>query len=160
MADIAIAHYVRFRLREGGYVPARSYQNFFVGETRTYSGADYQFAPFLLHGGSSNRTADQGQASLLMEPNEISVNLMTEAVGSNWLVEANTVYITADEGVAFTEEGLIASELWSCSGYRQERGLSLILSAPLDAARAQAPTRALSSRLVGSLPATGQIFSQ
>lgn len=160
--DIAIAHYVRFKLRGGAYVPGRSYQNFYVGESRDYQGVRFFYGPFAISGSGSNRGGDQGQSALVMPANDLSTNLLAEAVLSNWLLEVNTVYILADEGAAFFEAAVLSREIWSCSSamLNPAEQQQLTLSAPLDAVKAQVPKRVLSSNLVGSIPPTGAIFSQ
>lgn len=160
--DLAIGHYVRFKLRGGSYIPARSYQNFFIGETRTFQSASYEYGPFAISGSGGTRGGDQGQSALVMPANDISTNLLAEAVLSNWLLEVNTVYITADELTAFAEAALLSREIWSCSSAALNPAdqQQLTLSAPLDAVKAQVPKRVLSSKLVGSIPPTGAIYSQ
>jgi hypothetical protein len=160
--DLAIGHYVRFKVRAGGYIPTRSYQNFFVGETRAFLSVSYSYGPFALSGSGSNRGGDQGQSALVMPCNDLSTNLIAEAVLNSWLLEVNTVYIVADEGVNFAETSLLSREIWSCSTALMDPAdqLQLTLSAPLDAVKAQVPKRVLSSKLVGSIPPTGAIYSQ
>lgn len=160
--DIAIAHYVRFKRRSGAYISGRSYQNLFVGETRVYQSVAFGYGPFAISGSGSNRGGDQGQSALVMPANDLSTNLLAEAVLSNWLLEVNTIYITATEYNAFTEAALLSREIWSCSSASLDptQQQQLTLSSPLDAVKAHVPKRVLSSKLVGSLPSTGSIFTQ
>ena len=171
MSRIAIAHYIRFKYKDGAYVPSRSYQNFFVGEIRALADVQYSFAPFRISGSISNKGGDAGQASLTTVPNALTVGVSTEAVLNYWLLEINTVLINATsiapetgnqlvgtETGSFTEGGLIATELWSCSNMNQDyEKITITLSSPLDAARKQIPRRVLSQNMVGSVPSTGTV---
>jgi hypothetical protein len=158
--DVAIAHYVRFKQRESGYVSSRSYQNFFVAESRNFGGVIYPFAPFTIAGNTSTRGGDAMQASLVSVPNDITVSLFAEAVSSRWLLEVKTVLLSRTSGTFFTESSTITEEIWACTGGNEDHEKATItLASPLDAARAQIPKRVLSSYLVGALPSTGAIYS-
>lgn len=168
---IALANYIRFKYKTGEYVPARAYQNFFVGESRTVSTVIYQFAPFRITGNISNKGGDTAQASITTIPNALTVGLATEAVINYWLVEVKTLVINTEtlapengnqligtNAGSFTEGGLISTEIWSCSTMGQDyEKITITLSSPLDAARKQIPRRVLSQVLVGSVPPTGTI---
>jgi hypothetical protein len=168
---IALAQYIRFKTKSNVYVPSRSYQNFFIGETRSLLGVPYTFAPFRISGSISNKGGDTAQASLTTIPNALTVGACTEAVLNYWLLEVSTYLISATslapevgeqligtETGSFTEAGLLATELWSCSTMGQDyEKISITLSSPLDATRRQVPRRVLSEGLVGSVPATGNI---
>lgn len=168
---VALANYIRFKYKDGTYIASRSYQNFFVGESRTLSGVIYPFAPFRISGNISNKGGDASQASLTTVPNALTVGICTEAVLNYWLLEISTYLITATslaqptgnqligtEAGSFTEGGLIATELWSCTTLSQDyEKITITLSSPLDAVRRQIPRRVLSQNLVGSVPTTGNI---
>lgn len=171
--QVAIAHYIRFKYKDGTYVPARGYQNFFVAESRTYQNTLYQFAPFRISGTISNKGGDTAQASITTIPNSITIGVATESVISYWLVEIKTVAISAttlapangnqliglDTG-AFDEAGVIATELWMCGNLSQDyEKITISLMSPLDATRKQVPSRVLSERLVGRVPPTGTIYA-
>lgn len=158
--DVAVCHYVRFKQRGGSYVSSRSYQNFFVAESRNFGGVIYQFAPFAISGNTSNRGGDAMQASLVSVPNDITVSLFAEAVSSRWLLEVKTVLLSRTAGTVFSEASTITNEIWACTGGNEDHEkVTITLASPLDAARAQIPKRVLSSYLVGALPSTGSIYS-
>lgn len=171
--QVAIAHYIRFKYKDGTYVPARAYQNFFVSELRSFQGVSYQFAPFRISGVISNKGGDTAQASITTIPNSLTVGLATESVLSYWMVEIQTLVINAttlapetgsqliglDTG-NFTESGVIASELWMCGNLTQDyEKITISLMSPLDATRKQVPNRVLSETLVGKVPPTGTIYA-
>lgn len=171
--QVALAHYIRFKYKDGNYVPARAYQNFFISEARTFQSTSYQFAPFRISGTISNRGGDTAQASITTIPNSLTVGLSTESVLSYWLVEIKTVAIIATtlapetgnqliglETGSFSEAGVIATELWMCGNLSQDyERITISLMSPLDATRKQVPSRVLSERLVGRVPPTGTIYA-
>lgn len=168
---IALANYIRFKYKDNTYVPARSYQNFFVGESRTVQGIAYPFAPFRITGNISNKGGDTAQASLTTIPNALTVGIASEAVLNYWLLEVSTYIITPSslapeagnqligiETGSFSEGGLVTTELWSCSTMGQDyEKITISLASPLDATRRQIPRRVLNQVLVGSVPPTGTI---
>lgn len=171
--QVAIAHYIRFKYKDGTYVPARAYQNFFVNEARTYQDVFYRFAPFRVSGVISNKGGDTAQASITTVPNSITVGVATESVLSYWFVEVKTVVINATtlapssgeqliglEPGSFTEAGVIATELWMCGNMGQDyEKITIALMSPLDATRKQVPNRVLNESLVGKVPPTGTIYA-
>jgi hypothetical protein len=155
---VAFAHYARFLDRTGSYIAGRSYQNFFVGETRTFDSVQYLFGPYGIAGLSSSRNGDSGQASLIATANEITVPLFSEAILNRWLLEVKTVSIIVAEATAFTESTVIASEVWACTGGSNDlERPTITLSSPLNAARQEIPGRILTRSMVGAIPPTGQI---
>lgn len=158
--DIALASYVTFMLRDGTAITGQAYQNFYPGETRTYLGTAYKFAPFALSGNRSSRGGETGQTSLVTTPNPLTVNLIAEAATNHWLASVQTVILDTPEDASITEAYTISTEIWSCvSATHDYEKVTLILSSPLDATREQVPKRVLSQYLVGSLPPTGNIFT-
>lgn len=158
--DIILAHYIRFKTKGGLYFLNQAYQNYFVGENRDYNGVSYAFAPYMVVGTSSSRGGDVPQANIVTVPNNITLGITGEAILNGWLVEVRTVLLGRTSGTAFTEQSTIANELWACSsGSKKDDSATIILSSPLDAARQQFPKRVLSSYLVGSTPATGNVLN-
>jgi hypothetical protein len=162
MADIALCHFVRFLDRDGNNLPNRNYQNFWVAESRTYNTVSYAWGPFLISGSRTSRNGDESASGITTIPNDVSVGLLTEAAMNAWLVSVETVAVTVTPGTppTFAEGASLATELWSCTALQQDvEKITLGLGSPLDAARAQVPKRVLGSRLVGSVPPTGNILA-
>lgn len=171
--QVAIAHYIQFKYKDNTPVPSRSFQNFFVNESRTLNEIIFQFAPFKVTGNISSKGGDTATASLITVPNPITVGVATEAVLNYFLISIRTVLINATtlapsngnqligtEAGSFTEAGIIANELWSCSNLTQDyEKITISLSSPIDAARKQIPRRVLSQTLVGSVPPTGNVLA-
>lgn len=158
--DVAIGQYITFTDKCGNVVPGRAFQNFFVGETRSWEGTSYTFAPFGVSGNISSRNGDGSNATLVTIPNPLTVGMAIEAAILRWLVRIRTVNITCTENAPFQEAATLAVETWNISSYSQDdEKITLALSSPLDATRLQVPNRVLSQYLVGAVPATGSIFS-
>lgn len=159
--DVAISSYIRFKAKNGGYIANRNFQNFFVGETRQYSGNYYPFAPFVISGNISTRSGDSLQANLVTIPNELTVAFISEAISNFWLMEHTVVLLAHNQtNNTFSENQLLSTELWSCAGgHQDDEKITISLNSPLDAARAQIPRRVISAALVGSVPPTGNIFT-
>lgn len=155
---VAFAHYSKFLYKDGTEVPGRTYQNFFVGETRVYDSVNYYFAPYGISGLASSRNGDVPQATLIAACNQITVPLFSQVVLNRWLLEIKTVAIKINEDRTFTESGTISQELWACTGGTSDsERVSITLSSPINAVDKQVPGRVLTRAMVGAIPPTGQI---
>jgi hypothetical protein len=154
MSALAFVHYARFKTATGANT-SFAYQNFSVNQTRNYSGVTYQFVPFAVSTGAGSKGGDRSEAALAAGANEITVNIFAEAVESRWFLEIKTVSLNP---VTFADDSLIRTELWRVARYELDTNRIVIrLNSPLDAIRDQVPKRYLSSKLVGSLPSTGNL---
>lgn len=155
MAEIAIGTYIRFQLPTGaetGY----AFQNFHSGDTRSYQGVDYTYAGFGFSGSSVDLQGSNIQASLVFAVSNLLLNFIQEAADSRWIIRVRTVWLDPD---TYAETSTFMEETFQVTGYQHNGSrLALELSSPLDAVGGQAPRRVLTQYLVGSLPATGQIF--
>lgn len=152
---IAICNFIRFKNRGGAYT-SYAYQNFFIGESRTYQGTSYNFLPFALASSAGKKGGDRSNNALACPANPISVNIFAEACDKGWLLEAKTVEV---DPLTLSLQALITSELWFASSMELpdvQRSV-LQLSSPIDAVNGQVPRRYLSSALVGALPTSGNL---
>lgn len=151
---IAICNFARFKRPGGAYLPY-AYQNFFVNQSRVYSGTSYTFVPFAFTNGASKRGGDRSNSALAAPPSPISINVFAEACDQRYLLEVHTVEVNA---MTLSLQSLISRELWSVTGMEAtpERAV-LQLASPLDAVEGQVPSRVLGSALVGALPTTGNL---
>lgn len=155
MSTFAFVHYIRFRTLAGAYQPY-NYQNFSVGQNRTYSGVTYSFAPFGISGGAGKRGGDRSDSTLVVNTDAVSLNLIAEAVESRWLLELRVVQI---DPITFADINLIRTELWRIASFELDTDkVAAQLSPPLDAVQDQIPSRYLSEFLVGALPNTGTLI--
>ena len=167
MAKLTLAHYLRFLSRgfegDSDYIEGRSFQNFFPDETRTFAGADYQWAPFRMQEVTSARGGETPESSIVTVPNPLTLGIIGEAAQLGWLAEIKTVLITVTEGLppTFTEGATLNETLWSCASMTAQidTAVTLRLTSGFDLIQAQIPRRVLGSRLVGALPASGAIYS-
>lgn len=153
---IAICNYIRFR-SDGQYLAGYDFQNFFIGEARTRGDVTYLFAPFAVAPGAGTKGGDRSDSAVVAPANPLSVNLFVEACNVRWLCEIAVALLDPE---TFEEQFLITTETWVCNRPEIDVGNQtavLRLSSPLDAVDGQLPRRALSSRLVGNLPATGSL---
>jgi phage-related protein len=158
--NIAIANYIQFEDKAGTPLANGRFQNFFIGETRTWEGNSYAYAPFIVSGTISNRGGDAPRAAIVSVPNNITVGIITDMVLNYRLVRVRSISLTQAESGAFSEGQLLSTEVWSCvNGTQDYEKVSITLSSPLDATRSQIPKRVLSSYLVGSIPASGTVFA-
>lgn len=152
---VAVCNFIRFKNRGGAYT-SYAYQNFFIGETRTYQNAVYSFLPFALASGAGKKGGDRSNNALGCPANPISINIFAEACDKGWLLEAKTVEV---DPLTLSIQSLITSELWFVSSMELpdvQRSV-LQLSSPIDAVNGQVPRRYLSSGLVGALPTSGNL---
>lgn len=153
--SIAICNYIRFKTRQGTYIPEYNFQNFFVSEKRTRAGVTYIFAPWAVTAGASTKGGDRSDSALVSLPSPLAMSIFVEACRENWLCE---IAVALLDPATFDELYLITTETWTCSRPETttERAV-LRMASPLDAVDGQVPKRVLSSVLVGSLPSTGSL---
>lgn len=173
---LTLAYYIQFTAPDGQpLTPAgvRSYQNFFIGEARSFEGVTYQFAPFSLSGDLATEGAENGEAELLAPANILSGAVLWEAVNQRFLIQIQTVLVTGTPpGTAggipvWSEVGPLACDLWICDGLTYTDAVpaedesvaifALKLNSPLNAVSGSSPTRRLTDAQVGALPSSGGI---
>ena len=152
--SIAIGSYIKLTDAEGvptGY----QFQNFHVGETRSYSGTGYMYAGFGFSGGTLDLEAGNVTANLVFSANALDLVVFQEAADRRWLIEVRTVWLDPE---SLAESGTFSEEVYAVTGFEHDTSrLSVRLGNPLDAVSANAPRRVLTQNLVGSLPSTGNI---
>jgi len=154
MSAYAFVNYVRFKTQADVYT-GTPYQNFSVNQTRTYSGTTYSFAPFAVSSGGGARGGERSNAALVAGTDALSVNLFAEAVQNRYMLEIKTVSL---DPLTFADEALIATEIWRIASYEMDTTtVTMRLTSPLDAVKAQIPRRTLSTKLVGELPTSGAL---
>ncbi len=131
------------------------FQNFHVGETRSYNGTSYMYAGFGFSGGTLDLEAGNVSASLVFAVNQLDLAVFQQAADDRWLAEIRTVWLNPD---TLAETGTYSEEVYAITGFEHDTSrLSVRLGNPLDAVSQNAPRRLLTQDLVGSLPSTGNI---
>jgi hypothetical protein len=153
--SVAICHFIRFKTKAGIYQEGYNLQNFFVNQERTRGGITYQFAPYAVTAGAGAKGGDRSDAAIASAADLLAVNRFVEACDQDWLCEISSVLVNPTD-LALGNQ--ITRETWVCARPELDTEKSVLrLASPLDAVEAQVPKRTLSSRLVGSIPATGNI---
>ena len=151
---VALGTYVRLVDRDKAFT-GYAFQNFHVGETRSYNGTGYMYAGFGFSGGTLDLEAGNVTASLVFAVNELDLVVFKQAADSRWLIEVRTVWLNPD---SLDETGTHSEELYAVTGFEHDTSrLSVRMGNPLDAVSQNAPRRVLTQRLVGALPSTGNI---
>ena len=132
------------------------FQNFYVGETRTWDAKEYQFSGFGYSGSTTDLQAGNVDSQLVWPCNELSLAMAHEAATERQIIVVKTVWLDPDE---LTEVGNYMRDVFMATGYDHDNDrLSLRLSSPLDAISADVPRRRLTEKLVGAMPSTGEIL--
>ena len=156
MSIQAISNFITVQDRRG--VVQHRYQNGKVGETIELDGANYSYLSFFYRGATRNRTGDNLEAELTLAANQVAMNIVQEAVDNNWMVVAATCSMNPK---TFAVGRKLTQEVWVASSFMYDpEQVVATLSSGIDAVGASAPTRALTSKLVGSLPSSGQIANR
>ena len=150
----ALAGFIVFQTKAGVDVGI-NLQNFYAEESRTYLGRTFAWAGFGYSGASVDLNATNTEAQLGFAITPLTITTAKQAAEQEWLVEVNTVWINPDTMQETTDR---LTEIYTVTSYRSDtRTLTMNLSSPLDAQSAEIPSRVLTARMVGQLPATGQV---
>ena len=157
--EFAIVSYIRFKERGGGPYLPYAYQNYYINETRTYGGVDYDFAPLGVSGGGGKQGGERSRGAIVCPANPVAQNVFWQADSSKWLVEVTSVEV---DTVTDQEISQLTRLIWSCKVQGSieigKPGQSILeLSSPLDTVSATVGGRPLSQSLVGALPTSGSI---
>lgn len=148
---IAIVNY----LTSSGAGSSWSFQNFFVGASAAYDSVSYNFAAFGITGRGARKGGDRSEITLALGYSPLSLNFATESVENRHLITIKTVLL---EGANLTPVSLLTDEIWTAASMEVDlEKIAVRLTSPLDAVRQQFPRRQLNSKLVGSLPITGNL---
>ena len=131
------------------------FQNFHVGESRSFNGDSFMYAAFGFSGGTLDLQAGSVSASLVFGVNELDLVVFRQAADERWIARVETVWLNPD---TLNETGNFSRELYAITGFEHDTSrLSVRLGSPLDAVSQNAPRRVLTQSLVGNLPSTGNI---
>ena len=152
----AITNFIRIT-DTSGVVQGR-YQNGKVGATITLDSEDYSYLAFMYRGATRNRTGDNLEAELMLSSNQLAMSIGVQAVQSKWNIKVTTCTMnptTFAVGRKLMEDSWLAASL----SYDMD-ALTVLLSSGIDAVGANAPTRVLTTNLVGQLPSTASISNR
>ena len=145
-----LGHFMAFRPANGDRF---RFQNFFIGESVTWEGFEYQFAPFGFSGFTASRQGDNVEAQLAFPNNEITRAVVLAAIEGRWAIRVHTVQIDDANNITLLNRyvGQVASGAWD------ETLVALKLNSAIDAVTNSLPIRSLNEQLVGSLPVTSSV---
>jgi len=150
--DISEGVYVQLLTRDGaptGY----AFQQFHVGETRTYQGVDYQHAGFAYSGASLDLGFPNAEAVLAFNADVLALNIWKQAADDLWIAKIRTVWLDPE---TLEETGVEMLDTYAITAYVQDlQQVSVTLGSPLDAIGGDWPRRVLTQAMVGALPPTG-----
>ena len=150
----AIGTYIAFQTRAGVDLN-QNFQNFHVGETRTYSGRDFLFSSFGFSGAAVDVEAANIQASLVFPLSSLGLALFQNVADQYGVVEVQTVWLDA-ETLAETPTNL--TEVYAVTAFTHDNTrITLQLGSPLDSVSQNIPRRRLTQEMVGALPSTGNV---
>ena len=152
----AITNFIRIT-DNAGVVQGR-YQNGKTGATITLDSENYSYLAFMYRGATRNRTGDNLEAELMLSSNQLAMSIGAQAVQSKWNVRVTTCTMnpsTFAVGRKLMEDSWLAASL----SYDID-ALTVLLSSGIDAVGANAPTRVLTTALVGQLPSTASISNR
>jgi len=125
------------------------FQNSQPGQIITLDGAGHPFLSFLYAGAAKNRTGDNLEAELVMACNQLAMSYAVEAVRNKWTVRVTQCSMNPND---FSVGRKLTMETWLAAG--------VLLSSGIDAVGATAPSKTLTTQLVGALPLTGAISNR
>ena len=150
----AIGTYIAFQTRAGVDLN-QNFQNFHVGETRTYGGRDFLFSSFGFSGAAVDVEAANIQASLVFPLSSVGLSLFQNVADQYGVVEVQTVWLDAGT-LAETPTNL--TEVYAVTAFTHDNTrITLQLGSPLDSVSQNIPRRRLTQEMVGALPSTGNV---
>jgi hypothetical protein len=150
----AIGTYIAFQTRAGVDLN-QNFQNFHVGETRTYGGRDFLFSSFGFSGAAVDVEAANIQASLVFPLSSVGLSLFQNVADQYGVVEVQTVWLDAG---TLAETATNLSELYAVTAFTHDNSrITLQLGSPLDSVSQNIPRRRLNQEMVGALPSTGNV---
>jgi hypothetical protein len=170
-------HYIEFLTPSGDPFQApQRYQPYFIGETRTFNGLQYQFSPYSIAGDISTDGNESGDFELIAPGNMIATAKLAQASEDLNLIKISTVLLVGTPASSvngypiWTEVSFLSSTICVCDAYGYTDAISdqqddddnfpvvtLRLANPLNFVTGIAPTRRLTAAQVGPLPSSGGI---
>jgi hypothetical protein len=131
------------------------YQNYFIGESRTYLSQSFAFAPFQADGALASLNGDNQQLRVLFPNLEVVVRLVEEGRGNRLSVLAlTTAWLTASGQIATTFTDYFVGTGSSFS----EDTVELRFRSSMDSVGAGFPGRTFTSENVGILPLNAELY--
>lgn len=153
-----ICNFLRFKERNGSYT-AWLAQNFFIDQTISHNGQSYPYIPIGVATNSSTRGGDRSEAVIGAGISALTLNIFSEAVEKEWLLEVRTVKVNRSN---LSLGALLTVEYWAAKQVQHDTSepiVKLQMASPIDAVSAPGG-RVLNQSLVGALPSSGNLVLQ
>ena len=146
-SEIRICNFFRLTTTAG---TVHRFQNYFIGESKTFNGEVYLFSPFQADGALASLNGDNQQLRVLFPSQEVSIRLVEEGDGNRLSVLALTTLWTnasgALNGAQYTDYFVGVGATFN------EDTIELRFRSSMDSVGAGFPARVLSVDNVGILP--------
>lgn len=154
-SEIRICNFFRLTTTAG---KVHLFQNYFIGENKTFNGEVYSFSPFQADGALASLNGDNQQLRVLFPSQEISIRLAEEGDGNRLSVLALTTLWTnatgALNGAQYTDYFVGVGATFN------ENTIELRFRSSMDSVGAGFPARALTVDNVGILPLEASLSLQ
>ena len=132
------------------------YQNYFIGQSKSFSGQSYSFAPFQVQGGIANLTGDNEQIQVLFPATEYAIRLVEQGEGNRLSrLTIYTRYVTSADTIM--EATGYDNYLIGIGATFSEDTIELRFRSALDGVTPNLPANRLSEANAGILPLDSQI---
>jgi len=148
---LALGHYLELTSSSG---QVHRFQNFSIGESKSYKSQTYYFLPFGFSGVTVSRQGDNVDADIVLPNNELSRPWAVEAIRDRWVAQLDTVLLDPDGNdpqLLHPYVGQVAAGGWDTTA------LTLRLNTVLDAVGADFPHRTVNEHQCGPLPVTANV---
>ena len=153
MSELRIVQYFNYTSKTG---TLHRYQNYFIGENRSYGGNTYAFAPFQASGSLSSLNGDNETVQVLFPATEYAIRIVDGANGNRQsTLELTTMWLTGDNSnsnVFFTEH------LVGIGASFDDTTLELRFRTAMDSVGAGFPARTFTRDNVGVLPINAELY--
>lgn len=134
------------------------FQNYWIGENVSYSGATYGFLPFAFSGATVTKSGDNQPASLAFPNNSLARGWAETAIRGQWLVTCHVMLINPDNRSDLTLLSSYTAQI--VSGNWNDTAIEIRMASVLDAVGADLPRKKLTKQLVGNLPVASNVRLQ
>jgi len=132
------------------------YQNYFIGQSSTYLGESYAFAPFQAEGSLAALNGDNQQLVVLFPNIEFALRLVEEGEGNRLSeLRLTTAFLNASDQI--TTPPLTDFYVGIGAGF-SETTLELRFRSAIDSVGSQFPGRTFTRDLVGPLPLNSELM--
>lgn len=131
------------------------FQNYFVGQNKTYNSNSYAFAPFQSSGSLSTLTGDNETVTILFPATEYAIRLVDGAGGNRQSeLTLTTMWLTADNEYSSLE---FTETLIGIGSSFDDTTLELRFRTAMDSVGANFPTRTFTKDNAGILPINAEL---